>query len=339
MSYRELRDFTEMMRALGFHRLISIENFRTPNFTLVAEILMWLVKRFEPHTDIPSDVATESDRVFFIKAVAKFMAMEVDVKLNTKHLYQADGYAVKEMLKITVMLHTPIKTKHMALEDRVQEANNKFKFELGSRISDIKAARQLASEVMSKGASLHDLLGQEVKLWEKRTAAIARPLEINKTEKVLTATIREVHESIEKTKDALSNVMCDETTLDGKIEKKRQELERKQKKLQSLQSVKPVFMDEYEAIEQELKRQYEIFVGKFGNLCYLESQLDEYHRQEKERTGNTKKMQHKLRERERDMRRRRRSETDKDDLEDQSEDESEAKSQSGSNSDLEESNF
>ena len=41
-----LADFTEMMRALGYPRLISMENFRTPNFTLVAEILIWLVKRY-----------------------------------------------------------------------------------------------------------------------------------------------------------------------------------------------------------------------------------------------------------------------------------------------------
>ena len=39
-------DFTEMMRALGYPRLISMENFRTPNFTLVAEILTWLVNRY-----------------------------------------------------------------------------------------------------------------------------------------------------------------------------------------------------------------------------------------------------------------------------------------------------
>ena len=38
-------DFTEMMRALGYPRLISMENFRSPNFALVAEVLMWLVKR------------------------------------------------------------------------------------------------------------------------------------------------------------------------------------------------------------------------------------------------------------------------------------------------------
>ena len=39
-------DFTEMMRALGFPRLISMENFRTPNFKLVYECLKWLMKRF-----------------------------------------------------------------------------------------------------------------------------------------------------------------------------------------------------------------------------------------------------------------------------------------------------
>jgi len=35
-----------MMRALGYPRLISMENFRTPNFPLVAEILTWLVNRY-----------------------------------------------------------------------------------------------------------------------------------------------------------------------------------------------------------------------------------------------------------------------------------------------------
>lgn len=34
-----------MMRALGYPRLISMENFHTPNFMLVSEVLLWLVKR------------------------------------------------------------------------------------------------------------------------------------------------------------------------------------------------------------------------------------------------------------------------------------------------------
>ncbi|KAM9763069.1 clusterin-associated protein 1 homolog isoform 2-T2 [Menidia menidia] len=305
MSFRDLRDFTEMMRTLGYPRLISMENFRTPNFALVAEILIWLVKRYEPQVDIPTDVDTESDRIFFIKAVAQFMATKAHIKLNTKRLYQADGYAVKEMLKITSVLYSAMKTKQMALEDTAEEENNKFKFDLGSRISDLKTARQLASEVTSKGASLYDLLGKEVELREMRTAAIARPLEINEAEKALRAAIREVLESVEKTKEMLSNVVSDENSLDSKIDKKKQELERHQKRLQTLQSVRPAFMDEYEKIEEDLQKQYDIYVEKFRNLSFLESQLDEYHRLEQERfeeAENTlRMMQHKLREEEREL--------------------------------------
>ncbi|XP_029003353.1 clusterin-associated protein 1 homolog [Betta splendens] len=305
MSYRDLRNFTEMMRALGYPRLISMENFRTPNFSLVAEILIWLVKRYEPHMDIPTDVDMESDRIFFIKAVAQFMATKAHIKLNTKHLYQADGYAVKEMLKVTSVLYSAMKTKQMALEDQVEEDNSKFKFDISSRISDLKAARQLASEVTLKGASLYDLLGKEVDLREMRTAAIARPLEINETEKALRSAIKEVLESVEKTNEMVNNVVSDATSLDAKIEKKKQELERNQKRLQTLQSVRPAFMDEYEKIEEELQKQYETYVEKFRNLCFLESQLDEYHRLEQERfeeAENTlRMMQHKIREEERDL--------------------------------------
>ncbi|KAF1385564.1 hypothetical protein PFLUV_G00109070 [Perca fluviatilis] len=334
MSFRDLRNFTEMMRALGYPRLISMENFRTPNFTLVAEILIWLVKRYEPQMDIPTDVDTESDRIFFIKAVAQFMATKAHIKVNTKRLYQADGYAVKEMLKITSVLYSAMKTKQMALGELIEEDNSKFKFDLSSRVSDLKAARQLASEVTSKGASLYDLLGKEVDLREMRTAAIARPLEINETEKALRAAIKEVLQSVEETKDMLSNVVSDETSLDAKIEKKKQELERNRKRLQTLQSVRPAFMDEYEKIEEDLQKQYETFVEKFRNLCFLESQLDEYHRLEQERFEEAENMmrmmQHVLREEEEERDLTRSSLKDEDSDMDVPEDE-------GSDSDMDES--
>nr|XP_023663891.1 clusterin-associated protein 1 isoform X1 [Paramormyrops kingsleyae] len=303
MSFRDLRNFTEMMRTLGYPRLISMENFRTPNFTLVAEILIWLVKRYEPQTDIPSDVETESDRVFFIKAIAQFMATKAHIKVNTKRLYQADGYAVKEMLKITSVLYNAMKTKELTAGDKPEEDSSKFKFDLGSKIADLKTARQLASEITSKGAALYDLLGKEVDLREMRIAAIARPLEINETEKALRSAIKEVLENMQKTEGMLNNVSSDEASLEAKIEKKKQELERNQKRLQTLQSVRPAFMDEYEKIEEDLQKQYDIYVEKFHNLSFLEQQLEDYHRVEQERFEETENamrvMQQKLREEER----------------------------------------
>ncbi|MBZ3879663.1 Clusterin-associated protein 1 [Sciurus carolinensis] len=262
--------FTEMMRALGYPRHISMENFRTPNFGLVSEVLLWLVKRYEPQTDIPSDVDTEQDRVFFIKAIAQFMATKAHIKLNTKKLYQADGYAVKELLKVTSVLYNAMKTKGMESSKVGEEDVSKFKFDLGSK--------------------------------ELRTEAIARPLEINETEKVMRIAIKEILAQVQKTKDLLNNVASDEANLEAKIEKRKLELERNRKRLQTLQSVRPAFMDEYEKIEEELQKHYDVYLEKFRNLAYLEQQLEDHHRMEQERfeeAENTLRlMQNKLKEEE-----------------------------------------
>ncbi|XP_048869724.1 clusterin-associated protein 1 homolog isoform X5 [Brienomyrus brachyistius] len=238
-----------------------------------------------------------------ICCLGSVQATKAHIKVNTKRLYQADGYAVKEMLKITSVLYNAMKTKELTAGDKPEEDSSKFKFDLGSKIADLKAARQLASEITSKGAALFDLLGKEVDLREMRIAAIARPLEINETEKALRSAIKEVLENMQKTEDMLNNVSSDEASLEAKIEKKKQELERNQKRLQTLQSVRPAFMDEYEKIEEDLQKQYEIYVEKFHNLSFLEQQLEDYHRVEQERfeeTENTMRaMQQKLREEER----------------------------------------
>ncbi|XP_066131192.1 clusterin-associated protein 1 isoform X4 [Saccopteryx bilineata] len=179
---------------------------------------------------------------------------------------------------------------------------SKFKFDLGSKIADLKAARQLASEITSKGASLYDLLGKEVELRELRTEAIARPLEINETEKVMRVAIKDILMQVQKTKDLLGNVASDEANLEAKIEKRKLELERNRKRLQTLQSVRPAFMDEYEKIEEELRKQYDIYVEKFRNLAYLEQQLEDHHRLEQERFEEAENtlhlMQNKLKEEE-----------------------------------------
>lgn len=71
MSYRELRNFCEIMRSLGYPRIISMENFRIPNFKLVAEIVFWLIKRFDPKADIPDVIEEEKHRVEFIRTASQ----------------------------------------------------------------------------------------------------------------------------------------------------------------------------------------------------------------------------------------------------------------------------
>lgn len=135
-----------------------------------------------------------------------------------------------------------------------------------------------------------------------RTEAIARPLEINETEKVMRIAIKEILTQVQKTKDLLNNVASDEANLEAKIEKRKLELERNRKRLETLQSVRPCFMDEYEKTEEELQKQYDIYLEKFQNLTYLEQQLEEHHRMEQERFEEAKNtlclIQNKLKEEE-----------------------------------------
>lgn len=100
-------DFCEHSRALDFARPISVENFRQPNFRLVAEVLSWLVTkyaktmkytmhskllpRFDPDYDLPLTIDSEQDRVIFIKTAALFFVQRARIKVNPKKLYQADG--------------------------------------------------------------------------------------------------------------------------------------------------------------------------------------------------------------------------------------------------------
>lgn len=41
----------------------------------------------------------------FIRSVVQFMATKAHVKLHAKKLYQADGYAVKEIMKVAQILY------------------------------------------------------------------------------------------------------------------------------------------------------------------------------------------------------------------------------------------
>lgn len=56
--------------------------------------------------------------------------------------------------------------------------------------------------------------------------------------KCATMRLFNIQESLEMTKDMLSKLASDEPSLDSKIEKKKQELERNQKRLRTVQSVR-----------------------------------------------------------------------------------------------------
>ena len=284
MSYKDLKNFCEMSRVLGYNRLISVENFRQPNFPLLGELLKWLVKRYDPHSDLPTDTETESDRIIFIKSVAQFFATKANIKLNTKKLYQADSYVVKELLKMTNILYTALKLNDMdSNNENSLNSNASISFDISSQIGDLRRARELASEITAKGSTIYDLLGREVDLRDMRTYTINRNLELSDVEKGIRDAIKAVQREGEKTAQMLDNIHADEKNLDDKIEKKKADLERNLKRLRTLKDVRPAFMDEYESLEKELEKLYEEYLVKFRIQSYLEQQLDEYNHNEQEK--------------------------------------------------------
>lgn len=77
-------------------------------------------------------------------------------------------------------------------------------------------------------------------LQEARSIVIARNLEITEVERGLGNSIKAVEADIKKTLLDIDNVASDEANLETKIEKKKQEFERNQKRLATLQSVRSV---------------------------------------------------------------------------------------------------
>ncbi|XP_046989954.1 clusterin-associated protein 1 [Schistocerca americana] len=282
MSYRDLRNFAEMMRALGYTRLISTENFRNPNFPLVAEILIWLVKRFDPEADVPLEYNTETERVKLIRLAAQFMASKVNIKLNTKNLYQADGYAVRELLKATSVLYGALRFNMKNVDDD-DESDRSTVYDIVAKANEIKKVRSLASEITAKGAALYDLLGKEVEMREARNSCIAKQMEIGELEEAMKKAVEMLKSDINNIKQLIENVSTGEASLDSKIEKKRIELDRNSKRLQTLRKVRPAFMEEFEHLEAVLRDLYTDYVVRFRSLAYLEQQQEDAELAEQER--------------------------------------------------------
>jgi clusterin-associated protein 1 len=296
MSYREQRNFIEILRNLGYQHTISFDSFKQPNFVLVADILFFLITRYDPTLRLSDEISTESERVNFLTSIAEVMATKMRIKLNTKKLYGADGYAVKEMLKIASMLDQAIK---LAATDE-DEAPAGAIPALTSKVGDIRRCRQLATEITTQGAKLYDLLKQEEANREARLQVVGSDLDLDRVANNLRGQIATVTESVGTVERQIADIASDESNLEAKIEKKRADLERNQQRLKSLTTVRPAFMDEYEQIENDLRVHYAEYLEKYRNMTYLEHQLDRHMAAEQqeveEAAARLRKMQARLRE-------------------------------------------
>ncbi|OUM67662.1 hypothetical protein PIROE2DRAFT_37054, partial [Piromyces sp. E2] len=267
------------MKSLGYPKLISIDSFRTPDFNFVSEILFWLVKSYDPAIEVLNDLSSEKDPIVFIKTITSYMTTKANIKLNPKKLYMADGYAVKELLKIANELFKAKNLETEITDDSIITATN-----IQSKLSDLKTCRALSAEITTRGANLYDLLEKEVELREMRALVLSKPFELSSMESDVNHALLQIQQKLTETQLKLENLSADEVNLKGKIQKRKVELDRAEKRLKSLKSVRPTFMEDYEKLEEDLKVLYQEYMDKYRNLTYLEQQLEEYNRLEQDKS-------------------------------------------------------
>lgn len=64
-------------------------------------------------------------------------ALKANIKLNTKRLYSADGYAVKELLKVTAVLYNAMKGKTQSADSTADDddSSDMLAYDISSRVS------------------------------------------------------------------------------------------------------------------------------------------------------------------------------------------------------------
>lgn len=284
MSYRELRNFCEIMRSLNYPRTISMENFRVANFKLTAEIIFWLVNRFDPKFNLSDNIEDEKARVEFIKTACIFFFQNLKIKLNPKKLYASDGHAVQELLKVATILYNA---------KRTVESEKDFEYgqelDISSKKNELSQIKNISGEIVDLGLNLLDLLDKEKGLKQSRDDAIAYLDSISKDyssdkgeeiEKKIMDILSGQEQALEQLDIHVNELKQKENELNQELQVKKVELERAEKRLESLQHAQPSHQNELMQYENDLAVIYKVYVEKIRNQAYLENRLVNFQKYE-----------------------------------------------------------
>lgn len=163
-----------------------------------------------------------------------------------------------------------------------EDQTNCYSFKLPSRF-DKRRTKQQAKDLGDMGQKLFHLLNKETDSKFNREKALS----------ILTKILKEYNQSSKNIEKYIENLMSGEEShvvelenflgslrekkiqLEDRIKEKNLELERNEKKLKSLTSVKPAYLEEIEAQEEVLDKLFKVYVEKVRNLDYLENIFDE----------------------------------------------------------------
>ena len=263
MTYREVRQFAEIVRTLGCPIPVGLDSFDTPNFGLMAQLLQWLSGLYDPDIVIIPELSNEHGRVEFVKGIVQQMAIRSGIRLNPRKLYASDRFAVRELLKVAAPIYRGITSSDIPGD----KAGTRTKAPSAAKIS------QLSATVPKHAVELYDQLEKELMIRETRTKILSTMPPLDEVEKNVVAAVDGASTRLETLTKELDKLNSDEDTLRSKIKQRKHELERQSKRLMSVITIRPAFMDEYEALEQELQELFKIHFQHYRNVDFYEHEL------------------------------------------------------------------
>jgi clusterin-associated protein 1 len=285
MTFREVRQFAEIVRTLGYPNAVGIDSFDTPNFALMAELLRWLATLYDPDIVVIPELTHEHGRVEFVRSIVQQLAVRSGIRLNPRKLYTSDRFAVRELLKIAAPIYRGVSTTGADLG-----AGGSQKPPSAARIAQLSAA------VPQRAVELHDQLETELMIREPRARVLATMPPLDEVERAVLGAVESAAVRLETLTKQLDQLNSDEDTLRSKMKQRKHELERQSKRLMSVQTIRPAYMDEYEGIEQELQELFRRHCQQYRNVDFLEHELQKaaekqkLHNQERDKTvGKLKK--------------------------------------------------
>jgi len=310
------------MRILHYPKLVSVQSFQRPNFELVADLLCFMVRRYDTEIQIHDSIDTENDRIHFITGIVKAIYHRAGIKLNAKKLYAADGYAVKELLKIALILKnaknvatideeisrskrsgTPSMNQNYPIDTlKIMERDDISKL---IDLDDIKKLRKLASELTEKGSAVFELLCQQqerdqhkneeaLKFLDTASTGFDECVEVQFVENKLLEISEKKTKKVAEIEQLCKVMESDSNDLVEDIKKKTMDLERNKKRLESIQNVRPAFMSEYEQLEIELQKHYELYMERYRNVHYLKKEMENFQKEEEDRAKEIERAKKKL---------------------------------------------
>jgi clusterin-associated protein 1 len=263
MTYRELRQFAEIVRMLGYPNPVGVDSFDTPNFVLMAQLLQWLANLYDPELVIHPDLSHEGGRVEFVRSIVQQMAVRSGIRLNPRKLYPSDRMAVRELLKLA----SPIYQGISAIGQAVSADEAKGKLPPLAKIS------QLSATVPRHSVDLYDRLESELTVRDHRSKILSTMPPLDEVEKAVLAAVDATGARLDSLTKELGRLTSDEDTLRSKVKQRQSEWERQSKRLMSVQTIRPAFMDEYELLEQELQALFQVHFQHYRNVDHYEHEL------------------------------------------------------------------